>query len=62
MSRTKINTLVHAWRLAGGVSRLSEAIGVDAHVLDEMLHDITEIPPWVLERAEDFIKAAESGE
>jgi hypothetical protein len=55
VSRSKIETLVHARRLAGGVSRLAEAIDVDAYVLDEMLHG-------VLERAQEFIKAAEANE
>ena len=62
MSRSKIDTLVHARRLAGGVSKLAEAIEVDAYVLDEMLHGITETPPWVLERAQEFIRAAEPDE
>ena len=62
MSRSKIDTLVHARRLAGGVSRLAEAIDVDAYVLDEMLHGVAETPSWVLERAQEFIKAAEANE
>src|SRR4030095_9839575 len=48
VSRSNIDTLVHARRLAGGVSRLAEAIDVDAYVLDEMLHGIAETPSWVL--------------
>ena len=51
--------LQHARTLAGGVSNLAAKIGIDAYVLDEMLHETGEIPDWVIERTAAFITDAE---
>lgn len=46
--------------LAGGVSYLSQKVGVGAHDLDAMLHGAAKIPTWVFLRTVDFINDAES--
>lgn len=58
MEADKIDVLVRARALVGGVSKLAAKIGIDVYVLDEMLHGTTDIPPWVFERARKLIDLA----
>jgi len=51
-----IEILKLARAIAGGVSQLAAKLDIDVYVLDEMLHGVTEVPPWVAERAQDFIR------